>query len=115
TPTSTDPAESAVEGVVQPAAAGLTPNGPDVASTGELVATPVNEQPPMMRSPPVEAENVAVIVVPDGRPDGACAETIADTEPDGLTSWPCLSTVHVSPPPETEDSVTAAPNQPTPS
>jgi hypothetical protein len=58
-----------------------------------------------------------VIVVPDASPAGACAETTADNEPDGFAAWPCLSIVHVSPPPETDDSVTAPPvvNQPTPS
>jgi hypothetical protein len=54
----------------------------------------------MMNGAFIVAEYVAVIVVPDAKPDGACAEAI-QAWLERLPPLGCLSTVHVKPPPET--------------
>jgi hypothetical protein len=51
--------------------------GPFVVSSAAADSTPVNDVPQIARAPGVEAEYVAVIVVPEASPDGACADTIA--------------------------------------
>jgi len=77
--------------------------GPFVVSTGELVATPVNDEAKQERPPPVDADSVTVIVVPLARPEGACAEMMATC--DEPPPVPCLSIVQVRPPPDTEVTV----------
>jgi hypothetical protein len=80
-----------------------------VPSTGELVATPVKLDPAMLRPPTALAEKVAVIVVPDARPEGAGALTFAmSAPPPGIEVTACLSIVHVKLPPETPVTVCPA-------
>ena len=54
----------------------------------------------------VAAEKVAVIVVPDDSPAGACAHAIPTPRLASEDEKPCFSTVHDSEPPETELRVT---------
>jgi len=74
-----------------------------VASTGDVVAMPVNEAAAM--SPwTTGPENVAVRTIPDASPDGAGADAIA-TRLLFPAAFCCRSTVQVSPPPLTDVSV----------
>lgn len=100
-PTSSEPALSVAAFVAQAVTEPNVFSAGGVPSTGELVATPVKLEPAMLRPPGAEAERVTVIVVPEARPEGACADTIAQLEP-LAPSPPCLSTVQVNEPPETE-------------
>lgn len=74
-------------------------------------STPVNDMPEADGSDAPERLSVIVIVVPFAKPAGACAEICAHVS---AVPASCLSTVHVSPPPETLLTVVDAPVQKNP-
>jgi hypothetical protein len=105
TATSTDPA-AIVMLLVAHAVVLVELVGPDVVSTGDDVAIPVNDVRPIAR-PFTLVEYVAVIVVLLARPEGACAYAIAAAG-FAVGCCACLAITHVRPPPETDESVAAA-------
>lgn len=107
---SSEPAWIVTEFVDHAVVDGPEPFGPSVVSTGLDVATPVNDVPPIIRAI-AEPDSVAVMTVLDANPDGACALTSAALELAGFAALPCLSIVHVRPPPDTDDRFTVL-NQP---